>query len=124
MLAKQDGEIYFQQSLIQEKKNFIEYCSGTFNDYQKNLSSIDLEIEAIILVLEKFQLFLNQEQYTLRTDCENIKKFFKLSTKRWIKFQNSLIGFKPKFEHIKGKNNILAHWLSRQIINNVNNTND
>ena len=59
-----------------------------------------------------------------------LKKFFenknssKLSTKRWIKFQNSLIGFKHKFEHIKGKNNILADWLSRQIINNVDNDND
>ena len=48
-----------------------------------------------------------------------------MSTKRWIKFQNSLIGFKPKFEHIKGKDNILADWLSRQIIiNNVDNAND
>ena len=38
---------------------------------------------------------------------------------------NSLIGFKLKFEHIKGKDNILADWLSRQIIvNNVNNTKD
>ena len=40
------------------------------------------------------------------------------------KVSNSLIGFKPKFEHIKGKNNILANWLSRQIINNVDNDND
>ena len=74
------------------KEKLYRYYSGTFNDYQKNLSSTDLEIEAIILVLENFQLFLNQEQFTLRTDCENIKKFFenknssKLSTKRWIKF--------------------------------------
>ena len=57
-----------------------------------------------------------------------LKKFFenknssKLSTKRLIKFQNSLIGFKPKFE--QGKDNNLAYWLSRQIINNVDNTND
>ena len=48
----------------------------------------------------------------------------KLSAKRWIKFQNSLIGFKPKFEHVKRKYNILADWLSRQIINIVNNAND
>ena len=54
----------------------FQWSSGTFNDYQKNLCSTDLEIEAIILVLEKFQLFLNQEQFTLRTGCENIKKFF------------------------------------------------
>ena len=49
----------------------------------------------------------------------------KLSTKRWIKFQNSLIGFILKFEHIKEKDNVLADWLSRQIIiNNVDDTND
>ena len=60
----------------------------------------------------------------MRIDCENIKKFFenknssKLSTKIWIKLQNSLIGFKPNFDHIKGKDNILADWLSRQIIVN------
>ena len=40
------------------EKKLCRYCSGAFNEYQKNLSSIDLEIEAIILVLEKFQLFL------------------------------------------------------------------
>ena len=78
----------------------------------------------MILVLEKFQLFLNREQFTLRTECENIKKFFEnknssiLSTKIWIKFQNILIGFKPKFEHIKEKDNIFANWLSRQIFIN------
>ena len=43
------------------KEKLCRYCSGTFKDYQKNLSSTDLEIEAIILVLEKFQLFFNQE---------------------------------------------------------------
>ena len=61
---------------------------------------------------------------TLRTDCKNIKKFFenknssKLPTKIWIKFQSALIGFKPKFEHIKGKDNILVDWLSRHIFIN------
>ena len=103
------------------EEKLCRYCSGTFNEYQKNLSSTDLETEAIILVLEKFQLFFNQEQFTLRTDCENIKKFFKnknsskIYTKRWIKFQNALIVFKPKFEHVKGKDNILADWLTREI---------
>ena len=69
------GRYTFSSNNIGEKK-LCRYCSGTFNDYQKNLSSTDLEIEAIILVLKKFQLFLNQQQFALRTDCENIKKFF------------------------------------------------
>lgn len=51
-----------------------------------------MNIKELVLVLENFQLFLNQEQFTLRTDGENIKNFFenknssKLSTKRWIQF--------------------------------------
>ena len=40
------------------------------------------------------------------------------------KVSKILIGFKPKFEHIKGKDNILVDWLSRQIINTVDKTND
>ena len=93
-LEQKVQDILLAVTNIGEEK-LCRYCSGTFNDYQKNISSTNLEIEAIILVLENFQLFFNQEQFTLRTDCENIKKFFenknssKLSTKRWIKFQNS-----------------------------------
>ena len=30
------------------EEKLCRYCSETFNDYQKNLSSTDLEIEAII----------------------------------------------------------------------------
>ena len=44
-----------------KKKNFVDIVVELKNEYQKNLSSTDLEIKAIILVLEKFQLFLNQE---------------------------------------------------------------
>ena len=43
-----------------EEEKRCRYCSRIFNEYKKNLSSIDLEIVAIILVLEKIQLFLNQ----------------------------------------------------------------
>ena len=53
---------------IREEK-LCRYCSGTFNDYQKNLSSTKLEIEAIIVVSKKFKLFFNQEQFTLKTYC-------------------------------------------------------
>ena len=65
------GSILLAVSNIGEEK-LCRYYSGMFNDYQKNLSSTDLEVEAIILVLEKIQLFFNQEQFTLRTDCEKI----------------------------------------------------
>ena len=71
------------------EEKLCRYCSGTFSEYQKNLSSTNLEIEAIILVLEKFQLFLNQEQFTLRTDCVRPEKF-----KFMEKGQNRNFGYK------------------------------
>ena len=66
-----------------EEEKHCKYCTGTFNEYQKNLRSLDLEIETIILVLENFQLLLNHEQFTLRIGYENIKKLFenKISSK-------------------------------------------
>ena len=43
--------------------------------------------QLIALETQKFQLFLNQEQFTLRTNCENIKKFFE---------NKILLNFPPK----------------------------
>ena len=65
-MVSKEISIYF--SVLKAVTNIGEeklcrYCSGTFNDYQKNLSSTDLEIEAIILVLEKFQLFSSHHQF-------------------------------------------------------------
>ena len=79
------GGILLAITNIGEEK-LCRYCIGTFNNYQKNFSSTNLEIEAIILVLEKLQLFLNQEQFTLRIDCESIKKFFKIVHQKMDKF--------------------------------------
>ena len=42
-----------------------------------------------------------------------IKNLHNNLKKIWIKFENSLIGFKPKFDHIKRKDNIRTNWLSR-----------
>ena len=50
------GSILLAVSNIGEEK-LCRYYSGTFKDYQKNLSSTDLEIEAIILVLKNSNYF-------------------------------------------------------------------
>lgn len=57
MLVKQDREGILLVTNNGEEK-LCRYCSETLNEYQKNLSLTDFEIEAIGLVLEKFQLFL------------------------------------------------------------------
>ena len=50
------GMYTFVVTNIGEEK-LCRYCSGTFKDYQKNLSSTDLEIETIILVLKNSNYF-------------------------------------------------------------------
>ena len=50
------GGILLAITNIGEEK-LCRYCSGTFKDYQKNLSSTDLEIETIILVLKNSNYF-------------------------------------------------------------------
>ena len=92
-----------------------------FLDTHRNLPSIDLEIMAINLALEKFQIYLNKERFLIRTDCLKIVKFYcksnsnKLAGKRWINFENVLSSnrFRLIFEHIDGTSITLADWLSR-----------
>ena len=89
-----------------------------------NISSIDSELLAVIYSLDSFRLFiLNKPEFTCRTDCEAIVKFFhrknekKSSTRRWLNFVDRIIGngYKVNFEYIKGKDNNIADNLSRLI---------
>ena len=73
--------------------------------------------------MDNFRLFIiNKPEITIRTDCEAIKKFYdtnnekRSSTRRWLNFTDRIIGngYKVQFEHIKGSNNSLAGFLSRQ----------
>ena len=74
--AKQGEEYKILLALANnQEEKLCRYCSGTFNNYQKNFSSINLEIEVIILVLKKFQLFLNQEKFIFRSCNFSLEKF-------------------------------------------------
>ena len=61
--------------------------------------------------------------FTIRTDCEAIVSFHgKQNTRRiwthcWVHFESAIIGngYTPTFEHIKGKENTAADFLSRMM---------
>lgn len=104
------------------KEHIAQYASGK---YKTNVSTMDAEILACIFGLEKFKLFLiDQQNFTLRTDCEAIVKFFKnikgnkINQNRWLMFKDFVIGngYKVNIEHISGKNNIAADLLSRSLL--------
>ncbi|GJR57816.1 hypothetical protein Tco_1499978 [Tanacetum coccineum] len=88
------------------------------------ISPIDAEINACINTLEKLKIYyLDKQEVTLRTDCQAIISFYnktntnKSSRVRWIKFANVVIGtaVKINIEHIEGKHNTLADFLSRLV---------
>lgn len=97
------------------------YTSGM---YKTRVSVLDSEIIALMNNLESFKLYLiNQKEFTIRTDCESIVKFYhkmndnKIGSLRWIRLTDYIVGngFKVILEHIKGKDNYLADQLSRII---------
>lgn len=96
--------------------------------------STDAEILAIVYALNAFKIHLSgtlHKKLTVRTDCHAIVSFFskltnekKISRRRWISFLDVISGkgLEIKFEHIDGKENFLADFLSRISENCVQHT--
>ena len=80
---------------------------------------------AVGYALDSFEMYIiNKKEFTDRTDCEAIVKFYsklhenKRSSRRiWLNFIDKITnrGFRVVFEHIKGKENSLADTLRRFI---------
>ena len=79
--------------------------------------------------LNSFHLYIQNNEFTIRTDCKNIIEFYNkvqkknfekrnsFISKRWLSFLEVISGrgYKARFEHIVGKDNTLADILSRLI---------
>ncbi|QHF16180.1 polyprotein [Camellia lemon glow virus] len=98
------------------------YASGKYNPIK---STIDSEVYACINGLESFKIFyLDKESVVLRTDCQAIVSFInktvenKPSRTRWITLRDYVtgLGLTVTFEHIQGKDNLLADTLSRLVM--------
>lgn len=103
------------------KEKICAYASGRFNPIK---GAIDAEVQAVILSLEKFKIYyLDKRELVIRTDSKAIVKFYekcadhKPSRVRWLTLTDYIsgIGIKVNFEHIDGKENILADELSRLV---------
>nr|GME02071.1 polyprotein [Ipomoea batatas] len=103
------------------KERIAAYASGKFQPIK---STIDAEIFAIMNAMEAFKIYyLDKREMIIRTDCQAIVSFFnksasnKPSRARWIAFTDYITGtgIRIKIEHIDGKDNILADYLSRLV---------
>jgi hypothetical protein len=104
--------------LSKSEEKICRYASGSYK--LKIVNNTGREILAIIHTINSFRLYLDFKEFTVRTDCKVICKYYnqinsnKSSTRRWVLFEDIIIGngYKVIFEHIKGKDNKLPHLFS------------
>ncbi|KAA0066357.1 Enzymatic polyprotein [Cucumis melo var. makuwa] len=103
-----------------EKISIVRYHSGIWNSAQKNHSTIKKEVLAIVLSVQKFQGDLINKEFLVRTDSKASKFIFEKDVKNFIskqifaRWQTILSCFDFKIEPIKGSENSLAGYLSRE----------
>ena len=75
---------------------------------------------AIVKAVEKFELFIVNTKFVIKTDNTQVKHWLdkgikanKLSNKMLIKWQSDMAYYDYEIEYIKGQNNLIADFLSR-----------
>ena len=104
----------FQKNEKGELENVIGYWSRALTPAESNYDARELETLAVLGTITKYRSVL-PTKFTLYTDHLNL---LKLSTyvshkTRLSSWSNRLSVYKPTIEHIPGKKNFVADWLSR-----------
>ena len=101
-------------SLLENKK-------GTFNNNQINYDINEKELLEIIKGINKFEIFLLPKPFIIETDNTQVVGFIRNNTgkgihaRRLSRWQTLLSYYNFKIVHIKGSDNCLAYFLSRNI---------
>ena len=92
----------------------VAYQSGTFKGSQLNWATLTKEAYAIYMAFRKFSFYLEGAFTNLRCDHAPLEKFLQGKTlNNKVNWGIELSNFKIKFQHIKGKKNVMADALSR-----------
>lgn len=96
----------------------ISYASRTLNNHEQNYATIDKELLAVVWGVRYFRPYLFGREFELQTDHQPIKwlhskcagKDINPRLQRWLL---QLGEYNIKIDYIKGKENIIADFLSR-----------
>ena len=95
----------------------VQFCSKLFSKTQQNWHISEQEIYSVIYAVEKWRSYLIGKRFRAFTDHQNLEELFNRAKNfkagklyRWaVRLQD----FDFVAEHIKGKNNVFADYLSR-----------
>ena len=92
------------------------YHSGTFSEREENYNTMEKELLAIIRGITKWRLFLLPKSFKVLTNNQAATIFVKqaLDVRKLHRWQLFLSQFNAIYEHVAGKNNFIADYLTRE----------
>jgi hypothetical protein len=110
------------------KEVLVRFTSGKWNPTQSKYSTIKKEMLSIIKCVSKFQDDLLNKKFLLQIDCSSAKSIIEKDVKNLVakqifaSWQSQLSMFEFDIKHIKGENNSLADYLTREFLQGENDT--
>ena len=121
ILQTNASDKYWAAILKTNLREICRYTSGTFNNNQLNYDINEKELLAIIKGINKFEVFLLPKPFIIETDNTQVARFIKnntgkgVQTRRFSRWKTLLSYYNFKIIHIKGIDNFLANFLSRNV---------
>jgi hypothetical protein len=120
------GGILKQQVHSNQPEQIVRFHSGVWNSAQKNYSTIKKEILSIVLCISKFQDDLLNKKFLIRVDCMSANHVLKkdvqniASKQIFARWQAILSIFDFDIEYIKGSQNSIPDFLTREFLQGKN----
>jgi len=118
-----------KQRVGSQKEQLVRFHSGLWHGPQQKYSTIKKEILPIVLCISKFQDDLFIKKFLLRIDCKSAKEVLQkdvqnlVSKQIFARWQAILSPFDSEIELIKGVNNSLPDFLTREFLQGKSDTN-
>ena len=106
---------------VRNEEKIVQYASGIWSKSEKNYSTIEKEVKAAWNCVSKFSIHLVNKCFLLTTDARALDKVLSKEIKnpedaKFARWQALFANFTFKVEHIKGSENCLPDFLSREFI--------
>nr|GEW28835.1 putative reverse transcriptase domain-containing protein [Tanacetum cinerariifolium] len=102
--------------VLMQRGNVIAYASRQLNIYEKNYTTHDLELGAVVFALETWRHYLYETKSVIYTDHKSLQHIFdqkelNMRQRRWIELFSD---YECEIRYHPGKSNVLDDALSRK----------